>query len=44
MACASAGGSAQRPDVLAIGRELTMETLGVSLAGSKAPLEGVRDL
>jgi len=41
----SADGSAQRRDVLAIKRqELTMETLGMSLAGSKALLEGVRDL
>jgi len=42
--CVSTDGSAQRRDALAIKRqELTMETLGMSLAESKALLEGVRD-
>jgi len=43
--CVSADGSAQRGDMLAFKRwELTMETLGISVAESKALLEGVRDL
>lgn len=41
--CVSADSREQRKDVLAIDRqELTMETLGVSLAESKALLEGVQ--
>ncbi len=43
MVCVSADGREQRQDVLAIERqELTMETLGMSLAESKALLEGVQ--
>jgi hypothetical protein len=44
MVCVSADGREQRQDVLAIERqELTMETLGMSLAESKALLEGVQN-
>jgi hypothetical protein len=43
MVCVSADGREQRKDVLAIERqELTMETLGMSLAESKALLEGAQ--
>jgi hypothetical protein len=43
MVCVRADGREQRQDVLAIERqELTMETLGMSLAESKALLEGVQ--
>jgi hypothetical protein len=42
--CVSDDGSEQRRDVLALQRqELTMETLGMSLAESKALLEGVQN-
>ena len=42
--CVSADGSEQRREVLVIEpRELVMETLGMSLTESKAPLEGVQN-